>query len=137
MLQRRFLLALGLPGLFLVIAILGAFGLFGLADFPRLADAMADIADGIEPAHILLLEEINGIAFAFRKQGNEDVGARDFITARGLDVQDGALHHPLKPAGGGGIRFAFQPQRFQLCIQIMGDGIAQFARIDAARDHDL
>src|SRR5690606_15625992 len=49
-----------------------------------LAVAVAQIGDGVEAGQILLLEEIDRIAFAFGKKRNEDVGARHLILARGL-----------------------------------------------------
>src|SRR3546814_2058980 len=99
--ERAFLLSfgIGLWRLFLVRAL--HFPLFRGGD--ALADAVADIADGIKAAHVLLLQEIHGIALAFGKERDQHVGARHFVLSRGLDMQNGALDHALKSAGGGGI----------------------------------
>src|SRR3546814_14598216 len=64
-----------------------------------LADAVAEVGDGVEPGQILLLQEIDGIGFALRKQRDEDVGTRYLVLARRLDVQDRALDDALETAG--------------------------------------
>src|SRR3546814_20637178 len=68
-----------------------------------LADAVAEVGDGVEPGQILLLQEIDGIGFALRKQRDEDVGTRYLVLARRLDVQDRALDDALETAGGAGV----------------------------------
>src|SRR3546814_5823841 len=47
----------------------------------------------VEPGQILLLQEIDGIGFALRKQRDEDVGTRYLVLARRLDVQDRSEEH--------------------------------------------
>src|SRR3546814_8428368 len=95
LLERAF--ALGLVGLggFLVVGALGGRRFGGRA---ALADAVADEADRVEPAHILLLEEIDRIALTLGEQGDEHVGAGHLVAARRLDVQDRALDDALEPA---------------------------------------
>jgi hypothetical protein len=44
---------------------------------PPLPIAVADEADGIEPAHVLLLQEIDRIALALGKQRHQHIGAGD------------------------------------------------------------
>src|SRR3546814_2634243 len=85
--ERAFLLAfgIGLLRLFLFRAL--HFPLFRGGD--ALADAVADIADGIKAAHVLLLQEIHGIALAFGKERDQHVGDRHFVLSRGLDMQNG------------------------------------------------
>ena len=66
--ERGFLLAL-FAGLFLGLRF-AAFRAVGWPVFDllaALADAVADEADRIEPAHVLLLQEIDGVAVAFGK----------------------------------------------------------------------
>ena len=137
LLERGFLLALGLGRLFLFLALFIAFRLLLLRHVAAFADAVADEADGIKTAHILLLEEVDGIAFALREQRDEHISAGHFIPARRLDVEDGALNNALKPAGRRRIRFPFEPQRFKLGIEIMGNGVFQLTRIHTAGDHHL
>ena len=64
-----------------------------------LADAVADVGHRIEAAHVLLLQEIDGIALALGEQGDQHVGAGHLVAARRLDVQDGALDDALEAAG--------------------------------------
>ena len=58
-----------------------------------------DEIDRVEPAHVLLFEEIGGVALALGKDRDQHVGAGHFFLARGLDVDDGALDDALE--GGG------------------------------------
>src|SRR3546814_2551170 len=76
LLERAF--ALGLVGLggFLVVCALGGRRFGGRA---ALADAVADEADRVEPAHLLLLEEIDRIALTLGEQGDEPVGAGHLV----------------------------------------------------------
>ena len=117
LLERAFLLALGLVAALLL----------GAADFARLgrgvalADAVADIGHRIEAAHVLLLEEIDGIAFALGEQGDEHVGAGHFVAARRLDVEDGALDDALEAAGRGRVGAAVGDQGAELIVEIVLD----------------
>ena len=104
-LSARFLLAAFLLGLLL--------GAFGRARFGRgfaLADAVADVGHRIEAAHVLLLEEIDGVALALGEQGDKHVGAGDLVAAGRLDVQDRALDDALEAAGRGRIGCAVGDQ---------------------------
>ena len=62
--------------LFAALLLLGLFLVLGAADLGRVigaiafADAVRDKADCIEPAHILLLQEVDRIALALGKQGD-------------------------------------------------------------------
>ena len=49
--------------------------------------------------HVLLLEEIGGMALALGEDGDEHIGAGDLLAARGLDVDDGALDDALESGG--------------------------------------
>ena len=80
LLERRLGLsfaAFGFGGFFVVGALGG--GCFGRGH--ALADAVADEADGIEAAHILLLQEIDSVAFALAEQGDENVCTGHFVAA--------------------------------------------------------
>ncbi len=66
----------------LLALLLGAFGGARLGRGLALADAVADIGDGIEPAHVLLLQEIDGIALALGEESDEHVGAGHLVAAR-------------------------------------------------------
>ncbi len=130
-------LALGALGFtlggFLVV---GAFGGRGL-DRAALADAVADEADRIEAAHVLLLQEIDCVALALGEQGDQHVGAGDLVAARRLDVQDRALDHALKPAGRRRVGRLVDLQRGQLGVEIVRDGRLQLGEVDVASFHYL
>ena len=64
-----------------------------------LADAVADEADRIEAAHVLLLQEIDGVALALGEERHEHVGAGHLLAARRLNVEDGALDDALEARG--------------------------------------
>ena len=60
---------------------------------------MADEVDGIEPGHVLELEEIDRVAFALAEEGDEHVGASHLVAAATLDVYGGALDDSLEAGG--------------------------------------
>ncbi len=68
-----------------------------------LGDAVADVVDRVVAGHVLLLQEIGGMALALGEHGDEHVGAGHLLAAGGLDVDDGALDHALETGGGLGI----------------------------------
>src|SRR6185437_3243060 len=86
-----------------------------------LADAMADVGHCIEAAHVLLLQEIDGVALAFGEEGNQHVRAGDLVAAGRLDVEDRALDHALEAAGRSGVRRAVGNQGAELVVEILLD----------------
>ena len=62
----------------------------------RLGDAMGDEIDRVEPAHVLLFEEVGGVALALGKDRDQHVGAGHFFLARRLHVDHGALNDALE-----------------------------------------
>ena len=86
-----------------------------------LADAVADVGHRIEAAHVLLLEEIDGVALALGEQRDEHVGAGDLVAAGRLDVEDGALDDALEPAGRGRVGAVVGDQRAKLIVEILFD----------------
>jgi len=42
---------------------------------------MENVIDRVEPGHVLLLQEIYGVAFALREHGDENVGAGYLLAA--------------------------------------------------------
>src|SRR6185437_15936736 len=133
LLERGFLLAAAL----LLRLLLGAFGRTRLGGGLTLADAVADVGHGVEAAHVLLLEEIDGIALALREEGDQDVRAGDFVAARGLDVEDRALDHALEAAGRRRVGGAVGDKRAELIVQILLHRRAQFVAADPAGGHHL
>ncbi|MNX88272.1 hypothetical protein D3C86_1202350 [compost metagenome] len=87
---QRILLFLGGRSLFLRIAaarLVFTFGLISTARRARLrrartlADAVGDVIDRIVTGHLLLLQEIGGVAFALGENGDEHVRAGHFLAA--------------------------------------------------------
>ena len=98
---------------------------------------MADVGHRIEAAHVLLLEEIDGVALALGEQGDEHVGAGHFVAARRLDVQDRALDDALEAAGRSRIGRAVGDQRAELIVEILLHRRAKLVAADAAGGHHL
>src|SRR3546814_5882505 len=74
----------------------------------RLGNAVADEVDGVEPRHVLLLQEIDGIALARREHGDQHVRASHFLAAGRLDMEDGAPDDALESGGGGRVRLPLE-----------------------------
>src|SRR5829696_2710951 len=132
LLEGRFLLAFALVALLL--------GGAGLARFLRglaLADTVADVGHGIETAHVLLLEEIDGVALALGKEGDQHVGTRHLVAARRLDVEDRALDDALEPARRSRIGAAIGDQGSELIVEVVLHARAQLVAANAAGRHDL
>ena len=68
-----------------------------------LGNAVADVIDRVVARHVLLLQEIGGMALALGENRDEHVRAGHLFTAGGLHVDDGALNDALKAGGGLGI----------------------------------
>ena len=98
---------------------------------------MADETDRIQPAHILLLQEIDGVAVAFGEQRDQHVGAGDLVLARGLDVQDRALDDALEPGGGLRVRPVVGLERLVFLVEIGLHHARQLGEVDAAGVHHL
>ena len=126
----------GLLLAFFLFRFVGALRLGGLLLVRlALADAVRDVGDGVEPAHVLLLQEIDRIALAFGEEGDEHVGAGHLVAAGRLDVEDGALDDALEAAGRGRVRLLVDLQRFQLIVEIVAHRLAQLAGVHPAGLH--
>ena len=121
----------------LLALLLGAADLARLGRRLALADAVADVGDRIEAAHVLLLQEIDGVALALGEEGDEHVGAGHFVAAGRLDVEDGALDDALEAAGRGRVGAAVGDQGAELIVEIVLHAGAQLVAADAAGGHDL
>ncbi len=85
-----------------------------LAHAGTLGDAVADIAYGVEPRHVLLLQEIHGVAFALGEQRHQHIGARHLVAAGILHMKNGALHDALEARGRLGLFAVLDDQGQQL-----------------------
>ena len=113
-----------------------AFHRLGLGLAGHLGDAVADVADGIEARHILLLEEIDRMALALGEQRDEHVAAGHLAAARGLDVHGGAMERALEARGGLGLDEAFDDETREIVVDEFLDLVTQGIDIDIACPHD-
>ena len=135
-------------GFFLCAAFLGLLAALGLRFFCALrpfrlqlaaafADAMADIADCIQAAHILLLQEIDCVAVTFTKECHQNIRASYRVFARGLHMQDRALNHALETGGRLRVRAILSLQRLIFLVEILLHDLAQLSKVYPASCHDL
>ncbi len=100
-----------------------------------LGDAVRDVVDGIETRHVLQLQEIDRMAFAFGEQRHQHVGARDFFAARGLHMNGGTLHHTLETGRGLGVVAHGRDQVVEIVVEELADRAAQLLDVDVAGAH--
>src|SRR5262249_42311335 len=87
----------------------------GLGTAMGLGDAMADVVDGVEARHLLLLQEEDRVTLALGEDRHQDIGAGHLLAAGGLHMDRRALEHALEAGGG-------------LCLAApVGDEIAELA----------
>ena len=136
--------AIGLERLALLLGVLVALGLGLLVDAAHrarlgdagpLGDAVADVVDRVVPRHVLLLQEIGGVAFALREDRDQHVGAGHFFATGRLDVNHRALDHALEAGGRLGVIGAVRHQIFEFGLEIIDETGAQLVEIDAAGTH--
>ena len=118
--------------LFAALVLVRSLDAAGLRTPRRFGDAVRDVVDGIEPGHVLLLQEIDGVALALGEHGDEHVCAGHLLAARGLDVDRGALQHALEARGRLGVVAVGGDEVAELVVDIVQDLAAQPVEIDAA-----
>ena len=101
-----------------------------------LRDAMGDILNGVEPRHFLFLQEISGVAFPLGENADEHVGARHFLTARRLHVNDRALHDALERVRRMRVARRLRNDRLEFGIEVFDQPSTQLLEIDRAGTHD-
>ena len=118
------------------LVLIDAAHVLGLGHAGPLGDAVADVLDGLEARHLLLLQEERGMALALGENGNQHVGAGDLLASGGLHVHHRAVHHALE--AGRGLRFggALHEQAGKLAVEIFGDALAQGVEVHEAGLHD-
>ncbi len=136
--------AIGLERLALLLGVLGALGLGLLVDAAHrarfgdarpLGDAVADVVDGVVARHVLLLQEVRGVALALREDRDQHVGAGHFFATGRLHVNHRALDHALETRGRLGVVGAVRHQVFEFGFEIVDEAGAQLVEIDAAGPH--
>ena len=136
--------AIGIERLALFLGVVVALGLGLLVDAAHrarfgntgtLGDAVADVVDGVVTRHVLLLQEIRGMAFALGEDRDQHIGAGDFLAAGRLHMDDGALDHALEARGRFGIVRPVRDQIFKFGFEIVDEAGAQLVEIDTAGPH--
>jgi hypothetical protein len=101
-----------------------------------LGDAVADIIDRVVARHVLLLQEIRGMALAFGENRDQHIGAGHLFAAGRLNMDHRTLDHALKAGGRLRIIRAVGDQIVQLGFQISDKTAPQLFQVDIARTHD-
>ena len=83
-----------------------------------LGDAVGDVADHVEPGHILFLQEEQRVRVGLGEGRHEDVSTIDFLFARRANMHDRALHDPLKGDRLDGVDLHRFGQRLDLIVEI-------------------
>ena len=101
-----------------------------------LGDAVADVLDGVEARHLLLLQEVGGMALALGEDGDEHVGAGHFLAAGRLHVHHGAMDDALEAGGRLRLGAILGDEGAEIVVEIVGDARAQRLEVYGAGAHD-
>ena len=141
---ERIALALLLGAALIIVLRIGS-TLLVLVDAPHrtgfrqtspLGDAVGNVVHRIIAGHVLLLQEEGRMAFALGKDGDQHIRAGHLFTARGLDMDHGALDHALKTSGRLRILAFSRDHLSELVVDVVGQAAAQDVEIDVAGLHD-
>ena len=100
-----------------------------------LGDTVADVVDRVVAGHVLLLQEVSGMALALGEDRDQHVGAGHLLAAGGLHVDHGALDHALEAGGRLAVLAAVGDQVLQFGFQIAGQIALELLGVDVARPH--
>ena len=137
--------AIGIERVAFLLRLVAGFGvrvLVGAAHRPcfghawTLGDAVADIIDRVVARHVLLLQEIRGMALALGENRDQHIGAGDLFATGRLDMDHRTLNDALKTGGRLRIVRAVGDQIVQLRFQISDKTAPQLFQIDIASAHD-
>ncbi len=132
---ERVALLLGLVAALGIGLFLGAAYGARLGEPRPLGDPVADVIDRVVTRHVLLLQEIGGVALALGEDRHQHVSTSDLLAAGGLHVDDRALDHALEAGRRLTILGAIGDQVFQFGFEIGDQVAAQLVEIDIARAH--
>ena len=98
----------------------------------RLGDPVRDVVDRVKAGHVLLLQEIDRVAFALGEHRDQHIGPGHLLAPRRLDMDRGALQHALKARGRLGVVLVRRNKVAELVVDIGQHLAAQPFEIDAA-----
>src|SRR5487761_217304 len=98
----------------------------------RLGDAVRNVIHRVEPRHVLLLQEINRMAFAFGEKRHQHIGASHLLAAGGLDMDRGTLENALETGSRLGVLDMRRHQIDQLVVDVVDELAAKFFEIHCA-----
>ena len=101
-----------------------------------LGDAVRDVVHRIIAGHVLLLQEIGGVALALGEDRDEHVGAGHLLAAGRLHVDDGALDDALEAGGRLGVLAVDADEVGELGVDIFVEVGLQLLEVDVAGAHD-
>ena len=100
-----------------------------------LGDAVTDVVDRVVTGHVLLLQEVGGVALALGEDRHQHVGAGHLLAARGLHMGDGAVDHALEACGRLGVVVRIEHEPRELVVEISGELVPQQVDVDVAGAH--
>ena len=110
----------------------------GLAVSGVFGDAMGDEVHRVIACHVLLLQEIGRVAFAFGKDRDKHIGACHLCPTRRLHMDRGTLNDALEGGCGHGFRAVdVRDQIAQVIINELDQRIAQIRDVDRTGFHHL
>ena len=98
----------------------------------RLRDPVTDEVDGIQPGHVLQLQEVDGVALALAEQRHQHVGPGYLVPPRRLNVYRRALHDPLETRRGLRIARAVSRETREVLVEKVAQIGPELIEIDAA-----
>ena len=134
---ERALLLLGIRSLLAVLlavaVLVGAARALRRVGQPRpLGDAVADVIDRVVAGHILLLQEVGGMALAFGEDRDEHVRPGHLFATGRLHVDHGTLDHPVEAGRRLGILATVADEIFELAVDVVAQILLQKVEIDRA-----
>ena len=101
-------------------------------------DAVRDKAHRIISRHVLLLQEVGGMALAFGENRDQNIRTGHFITAGNIDMLDRTLNNALESCGWLYTAICIHiDQRRQVFIDVFCQVQTELLQIDGASFHDL
>ena len=91
---------------------------------------MADVIDRVVARHILLLQEISGVALALGKNRDQHIGAGDFLPPGRLHMNDRPLDDALKSRRRLGVLAILTDQIVEFLVDIFAEILSQKIEID-------